>query len=157
MKTKVDKQIKRYLKSISERVLESKIYNSYHYKGTIHVRFSDHISPRDEESDINIIKCNEDTYMVSLKGAQEMLNADKVLEYIKAIILIFPTYQKIVDTFVKPLTKVEQERVKFKNELDLVKQQKHVIQTQRDQYRSSLTKLTKQLTTISNLLTTIEE
>lgn len=28
MKTKVDKQIKRYLKSISDKVLESKIYNS---------------------------------------------------------------------------------------------------------------------------------
>lgn len=156
MKTKVDKQIKRYLKSISDKVLESKIYNSYHYKGIIHIRFSDHISPRDE-SDINIIKCNEDTYMVSLKGTQEMLSADKVLEYIKAIILIFPTYQKIVDTYVKPLTKVEQERIKLKNELDSVKQQKHAIQTQRDQYRSSLTKLTKQLTIISNLLTTIEE
>ena len=156
MKTKVDKQIKRYLKSISDKVLESKIYNSYHYKGSIHIRFSDHISPRDE-SDINIIKCNEDTYMVSLKGTQEMLSTDKVLEYVKAVILIFPTYQKIVDTYVKPLTKLEQERIKLKNELTSVKQQKHVIQTQRDQYHSSLTKLTKQLTSISNLLTTIEE
>lgn len=156
MKTKVDKQIKRYLKSISDKVLESKIYNSYHYKGSIHIRFSDHISPRDE-SDISIIKCNEDTYIVSLKGTQEMLNADKVLEYVKAIILIFPTYQKIVDTYVKPLTKVEQERIKLKNELSVIRQEKHTILLERDRYSSSLKKLTKQLTSISNLLTTIEE
>jgi hypothetical protein len=156
MKTKVDKQIKRYLKSISDKVLESKIYNSYHYEGNIHIRFSDHISPRDK-SDINIIKCSEDTYMVSLKGTQEMLNADKVLEYVKAIILIFPTYQKIVDTYVKPLTKVEQERIKLKNELSVIKQEKQVILLERDRYSSSLRKLTKQLTSISNLLTTIEE
>ena len=95
--------------------------------------------------------------MVSLKGAQEMLNADKVLDYIKAVILIFPTYQKLVDTYVRPLTKLEQDRNKLKVELTSVKQQKHVIQTQRDQYHSSLTKLTKQLTVINNLLTTIEE
>lgn len=156
MKTKVDKQIKRYLKSISDKVLESKIYNSYHYKGNIHIRFSDHISPRDE-SDINIIKCSEDTYMVSLKGTQEMLSADKVLEYVKAIILIFPTYQKIVDTYVKPVTRLEQERIKLKNELSVTKQEKHTILLERDQYSSSLRKLTKQLTSISNLLTTIEE
>lgn len=156
MKNKVDKQIKRYLKSISDKVIESKIYNSYHYKGSIHIRFADHISSRDD-IDLNIIKCNEDTYMVSLKGAQEMLNADKVLEYIKAVILIFPTYQKLADTYVKPLTRLEQERNKLKVELTSVKQQKHAIQTQRDQYHSSLTKLTKQLTVISNLLTTIEE
>lgn len=155
MKTKVDKQIKRYLKSISDKVIESKIYNSYHYKGSIHIRFSDHISSRDDV-DLNIIKCNEDTYVVSLKGAQEMLNADKVLEYIKAIILIFPTYQKIVDTYVRPLTKLEQDRNKLKVELTSVKQQKHAIQTQRDQYFRSLTKLSKELTTINNFLTTIE-
>ena len=156
MKTKVDKQIKRYLKSISDKVLESKIYNSYHYKGSMHIRFSDHISPRDE-SDISIIKCNEDTYMVSLKGTQEMLSADKVLDYVKAIILIFPTYQKIVDTYVKPVTRLEQERIKLKNELSVTKQEKHAILLERDQYSSSLRKLTKQLTSISNLLTTIEE
>lgn len=156
MKTKVDKQIKRYLKSISDKVLESKIYNSYHYKGSIHIRFADHVSPRDE-SDVNIIKCNEDTYMVLLKGAQEMLSADKVLEYVKAVILIFPTYQKIVDTYVKPLTKLEQDRIKLKNELSVTKQEKHAILLERDRYSSSLKKLTKQLTSINNLLTTIEE
>ncbi len=85
-----------------------------------------------------------------------MLSADKVLEYIKAIILVFPTYQKIADVYVRPLIKLEQDRNKLKIELTSVKQQKHMIQTQRDQYHSSLTKLTKQLTTISNLLTTIE-
>lgn len=95
--------------------------------------------------------------MVCLKGAQKMLNADKVLEYIKAVILIFPTYQKIADTYVKPLIKLENERNRLKTELTSVKQQKHAIQTQRDQYHSSLTKLTKQLTIINNLLTTIEE
>lgn len=157
MKTKVDRQIKRYLKSISDKVLESKIYNSYHYKGNIHIRFADHVSPRDDESDINIVKCNEDTYMVLLKGAQEMLSADKVLEYIKAVILIFPTYQKIVDTYVKPITKLEQDRVKLKNELSVTKQEKHTILLERDRYSSSLRKLTKQLTLINNILTTIEE
>ncbi len=70
MKTKVDKQIKRYLKSISDKVTESKIYNSYHYKGSIHIRFADHISPRDD-IDLNIIKCNEDTYMVLLKALKK--------------------------------------------------------------------------------------
>jgi hypothetical protein len=156
MKTKIDKQIKRYLKSISDKVLESKIYNSYHYKGSIHIRFADHISSRDDV-DLNIIKCNEDTYMVSLKGAQEMLSADKVLEYIKAVILIFPTYQKIVDTYVKPVTRLEQDRIKLKNELSVVRQEKHTILLERDRYSSSLKKLTKQLTSINNLLTTIEE
>jgi hypothetical protein len=155
MKTKVDRQIKRYLKSISDKVIESKIYNSYHYKGSIHIRFADHISSRDD-IDLNIIKCNEDTYMVSLKGAQEMLSADKVLEYIKAVILIFPTYQKIVDTYVKPVTRLEQERIKLKNELSVTKQEKHTILLERDRYSSSLKKLTKQLTSINDLLTTIE-
>lgn len=86
-----------------------------------------------------------------------MLSADKVLEYIKAVILIFPTYQKIVDTYVRPVLKLEQDRVKLKNELSVIRQEKHTILLERDRYSSSLRKLTKQLTAINNLLTTIEE
>lgn len=119
MNSNKDKAIKRYLKSISGKVQESNIYKSIHYytNDKIHIRFADHFSFRATDVDINIIKCDDNTYLVCVKGIQQTVNRENVLEYVKASVLIYPTFKGIAEQFLKPVTKLEQERNELKNKV----------------------------------------
>lgn len=96
---KTDKQLRRYLKSISNKVQESKAYKSVHYYiDDIHIRFSDHFSPRDEIT-IDIIKCTEDVYRINSDYLQVSVYADNLLAYVKSLLLLYPAVNGVVDKF----------------------------------------------------------
>ena len=96
---KTDKQLRRYLKSISNKVQESKAYKSVHYYiDDIHVRFSDHFSPRNEVT-IDIIKCTEDVYRINSDYLQVSVYADDLLAYVKSLLLLFPAVNDAVNRF----------------------------------------------------------
>lgn len=124
-----DKAIKRYLKSISRKVQKSNIYKSIHYytNSGLHVRFADHFSFRIADVDINIIKCDDNTYLIYVKGIQQTVNAENVLDYIKSSILIFPTFKGIAEQFLKPVSRLEQERNELKQKLKKLESSEEVI------------------------------
>ena len=96
---KTDKQLRRYLKSISNKVQESKAYKSTHYYiDDIHIRFSDHFSPRNEIT-IDIIKCTEDVYRINSDYLQVSVYADNLLIYVKSFLLLYPAVNDVVNKF----------------------------------------------------------
>ena len=87
------------MKSISNKVQESKAYKSAHYYiDDIHIRFSDHFSPRDEIT-IDIIKCTEDVYRINSDYLQVSVYADDLLAYVKSLLLLFPAVNDTVNKF----------------------------------------------------------
>ena len=95
---KVDKQIKRYLKSISDKNAQSKVNGSCHYfmtteQGTFEVRFADHFSPSGNEADFDIVKVR-DLYIIRFGEIQYSLYEENALTYIKALFLVGPEMSK---------------------------------------------------------------
>lgn len=137
MTSKKDKAIKRYLKSISGKVQKSNIYKSIHYytNNGLHVRFADHFSFRATVVDINIIKCDDNTYLICVKGIQQTVNSENVLDYIKASVLIFPTFEGIAEQFLKPVNKLEQERNELRNKVKKLESSEKVISELKDKIK----------------------
>lgn len=90
-----DKQIKEYLKSISDKkCTESEVNGSCHYifnseKGKFHVRFANHFSSSGEKADFDIVKVR-DLYIIRFGSIQYSLYHEDALSYIKAFFLIGP-------------------------------------------------------------------
>ena len=97
--SKVDKQIKRYLKSISDKKnTQSKVNGSCHYfmtteRGTFEVRFANHFAPSGDRADFDIVKVR-DLYIIRFGEIQYSLYEEDVLTYIKALFLVGPEMSK---------------------------------------------------------------
>lgn len=101
---KTETAIKKYLNSISEKVTQAKSNNSNHYlikvsKKSIHIRFSDHVSPNPAslKNCINIIKSeNEDKYLIYSSGGfpTVIIDSKEVIPYLKFYIKIYPEISK---------------------------------------------------------------
>ncbi len=108
---KTETAIKKYLNSISAKVTQAKSNNSNHYlikegnKKSIHIRFSDHVSPNPAslKNCINIIKSeNEDKYLIYSSGGfpTVIIDSKEVIPYLNFYI---KTYPEISKTFKKLL------------------------------------------------------
>lgn len=119
MDSKVDKQIRRYLKRISNRVVQATTYNSYHYEidydeGTsVHVRFSDHLRSPHHHEIIDIVKMNSDVYILSVKSMQYSVSADKILDHIKSLMVFAPELAKFITNMTKANEKMLQKTTKL--------------------------------------------
>lgn len=119
MDSKVDKQIRRYLKRISTKASQADAYNSYHYDidygdGLIvHVRFSDHLRPEHSKEIIDIVKMNSDVYILGIKNLRYSVPADQVLENIKSLMLIAPELAKYILGMAKANDKMSQKVIKL--------------------------------------------
>ena len=98
--SKVDKQIKRYLKSISDKKVKiSKINDSCHYylileDSTFEIRFADHFSSSGEKADFDIVKVR-DLYVIKFMNTiQYSVYEEDALTYIKALFLVGPELAK---------------------------------------------------------------
>lgn len=103
LNSKTDKAIKRYLKSISDSVKESKVYSSVHYDFNIgdtvvDIRFSNHISSHNKTTLLDIIKTGENTYYVQFyDSVSANKTSDEVLPYIKSLISVGASIVEIVN------------------------------------------------------------
>lgn len=124
MDSKVDKQIRRYLKRISTKATKSDTYNSYHYdidygNGiTIHVRFSDHLRTQHSKDIIDIVKMNSDVYILSIKQLQYSVPAEHILENIKSLMIFAPELAKFIMSMTKANNKMLQKLTKLSTEVD---------------------------------------
>lgn len=112
MKTKIDKQIKNYLRKISFDIIKSKINESIHYKITVaesivHVRFSKHFSPRTKKETIDIIKIQDGIYTVRYNGISTTITSNDILDYIKALIITYNEFNPLFNKIIKLTNKVE--------------------------------------------------
>lgn len=116
-KSKVDRKIKRYLKSIAEDCKESKIYNSIHYCVTVDnkivdIRLSDHLSSRSSPF-INIIKITDELYHVWYSnGDKQVCNYDNIVDYIKSYILMYNKFAEYNNSLKNSITTLETELTK---------------------------------------------
>lgn len=94
---KADKKIKRFLKSVSEDYIKSKIYESIHYFISVNgvlkdFRFSDHISKRNSNNKVylDIMKMSEDVYVIIYKKdvLQLKASAENVFEIVKGFVYL---------------------------------------------------------------------
>lgn len=124
MDSKVDKQIRRYLKRISTKATKADAYNSYHYDidygngVTIHVRFSDHLRTQHSKDIIDIVKMNSDVYILSIKQLQYSVPAEHILENIKSLMVFAPELAKFVMSMAKANDKMSQRMVKLGTAVD---------------------------------------
>lgn len=124
MDSKVDKQIRRYLKRISTKAVKADAYNSYHYdidygNGiVVHVRFSDHLRTQHSKDIIDIVKMNSDVYILSIKQMQYSVAADRILDNLKSVMLFAPELAKFVMSMAKANDRMSQRLVKLGTEVD---------------------------------------
>ena len=124
MDSKVDKQIRRYLKRISTKVSQADAYNSYHYTIdygdglTVHVRFSDHLRPEHSKEIIDIVKMNSDVYIIGIKNLRYSTTPDRVLGNLKSLMLIAPELARYVKTMARANDKMSQKIIKLGTEVD---------------------------------------
>lgn len=102
MDSKIDKQIKRYLKRISDEEPKTCSYNSVYYEVNydedtkIRIRFSDHFNSS-SNAFIDIIKMNSDTYIIGIGSMKFSASSDSVVGQIKSLMLIAPELMKYVN------------------------------------------------------------
>lgn len=119
MDSKVDKQIRRYLKRISTKAVKADAYNSYHYdidygNGiVVHVRFSDHLRTQHSKDIIDIVKMNSDVYILSIKQLQYSVPAEHILENVKSLMVFAPELAKFIMAMAKANDKMSQRMVKL--------------------------------------------
>ena len=116
---KTETAIKKYLNGISTKVTQSKVHNSSHYsikdgKKSIHVRFSDHVSPNPSSLNncINIIKSeNENTYLIYSGGGfpTVIIDSKEVISYLKFYIKIYPEISKKFKKLLEVNKRLEEE------------------------------------------------
>lgn len=98
MKEKVDKQIKRFLKSRSENVKISSIMKSSYYdikidENLFKIRFSDHKSSIKTDVHLEIISISSG-YIIYFDGCSLFANDENALKIIKSLLLILPEVLK---------------------------------------------------------------
>lgn len=119
MDSKVDKQIRRYLKRISTKASQADAYNSYHYDidygdGLIvHVRFSDHLRPEHSKEIIDIVKMNSDVYILGIKQLRYSVTSDRILDNLKSIMLIAPELAKYIANMAGANDRMSQKVIKL--------------------------------------------
>lgn len=125
MTTTTSNNIKNYLSSISSKITESKIYNSIHYftHSGMHIRFADHISPRSENVEINIIKLG-DRYILQMGASQLLVEEISVLEQLKSLVSTYQLIMPTVKTFQDAAKTLEKERIQLNQKL--VRQQTEI-------------------------------
>lgn len=107
MDTKVDKQIKNYLRKISYDRIKASTNNTIHYKvrlceNDIDIRFSDHFSNNSRNSRIDIIKIQDSIYTIRVENMFHVtLNAVDTLPYIKAFVLLYSEINGICDKLIE--------------------------------------------------------
>lgn len=92
------RRIKQFLKSISQKVTDSKTTNSYYYNivrgdRVYEIRLSDHFT-NNEHSDIEIIKING---LYIIKGLGFSIIQEDIIGYLKAFLLLLPYTDKVVE------------------------------------------------------------
>lgn len=123
MDSKVDKQIRRYLKRISTIETKADSYNSYHYEIDygdgigIHVRFSDHLRSQHSKEIVDIVKMNSDVYILSIKSMRYSVSADRILDHIKSLMVFAPELAKFINTMTKANDKMSQKVAKLASDV----------------------------------------
>ena len=163
--SKVDKQIKRYLKSISDKKnVQSKVNGSCHYfmtteQGIFEVRFADHFAPSGGRADFDIVKVR-DLYIIRFGEIQYSLYEENALIYIKALFLVGPEMSKQLEDareqarsylnkmiYYKSKWTKHQEDVKFMNDIWAEKEKVEIenkrLLSYRDTYADLLSKYNK--------------
>lgn len=165
LNSKRDESIKRYLSRIGRLEHKSRLYNSRYYviSDEIRIRFADHFSDREKRKknsiDIDIAKVS-DLYTIRVfnTGMTATLEEDKIIPYLKSIILLYPTLNETVAALKVATRKLENEtstlKIEFgtiKNEYNSLKQDKANIEQlkfENSQLRSKSKKLEDQVTKI---------
>lgn len=137
------RRIKQFLKSISQKVVDSKTTNSYYYtivKGdkVYQVRLSDHFTDG-EHSDIDIIKTNG---LYIIKGLGFSIIQEDIMDYLKAFLLLLPYTDKVV----RGLQNSNQEKTKRLQKLANYE----FLLEQKDQQIEELSEAKKKLTAAYN-------
>lgn len=118
----VDKQIRRYLKSISDKQIISKTTTSYYYKIKsdeyfMEIRFSDHFGER-KTYDMNIIKANNSGfYILNVFGIQIIITEKNALAYIKSLLMIYPEMSLLSKKSKESFNLQEKEILKMKTKI----------------------------------------
>ena len=104
LESKIDKQIKRYLKKISFEVKPSATNESIHYSimydnKKADIRFAQHTSNH-SKAFIDIVKITEDLYRINVDRQVHYTVYDvNILSYLKAILLVGPEIFKIIQEY----------------------------------------------------------
>lgn len=119
LNSKRDESIKRFLSKVGKLEHKSKVFNSRYYtiSDEIRVRFADHFSERKRknELDIDIIKITGFyTLRVVKLGMAVTLEEDKIIPYLKCVLVLYP---ELNESFVV----LKSAAKKFENEANLAK------------------------------------
>ena len=119
MTTTTSIQIKNYLSELSTKITESKIYNSTHYltRSGMHIRFADHISPRAENTQLDIVKLN-DRYILRMDAIQMLVEESNIMEQLKSLVSTYQIIMPTVKTFQDAAKILEKERVQLTQQLN---------------------------------------
>ena len=118
----VDKQIRRYLKSISDKQTISKTTASCYYEiksdeYSMKIRFSDHFSER-KKYDINIVKTNNNGfYILNVFGIQIIITEKNALAYIKSLLMVYPEISSLTKKSKESFNLQEKEILKMKTKI----------------------------------------
>lgn len=121
LNSKRDESIKRFLSKVGKLERKSKVFNSRYYviSDEIKVRFADHFSERKrkekDELDIDIIKITGFyTLKVVKLGMAVTLEEDKIIPYLKCVLVLYPELNE-------SLVVLKSAAKKFENEANLAK------------------------------------
>lgn len=132
MKSEKSKYIRRYLRSISDKVIISKYYTSYHYYiDNIHIRFGDHFSDRSNTCDLDIIKSGE-FYVFKTPNFSYTTLPEHAIKYLKAFLLVGPEFIKQQNDMLKVIRKKEVSMSKINQFETILKQKDTKIQSLQD-------------------------
>ena len=132
MQSKVDRQIKRWLNSISYEVHKAIANNSIHYDITLRgesksVRFSDHFSVKAKDY-IDIIKISDTVYTIRYNNIMSTtLYADDILAYLKGLILVAPDFDKCISDTKDAISSLNKQLIKLSKQ-ELVKEKEKLAQ-----------------------------
>lgn len=119
LNSKRDESIKRFLSKVGKLEHKSKVFNSRYYviSDEIRVRFADHFSERKRknELDIDIIKITGFyTLRVVKLGMAVTLEEDKIIPYLKCVLVLYPELNE-------SLVVLKSAAKKFENEANIAK------------------------------------